>query len=68
MLRRVRPRPHFPHLQELNRGDYDTRLDLENYHLILPLRLLLLAENDPDSFSLAAPLMDHKEERTQKEE
>ena len=40
----------------------------EAYHCILPLRLLLLARQDPDRASLADHLMDHEEERLESED
>ena len=40
----------------------------EAYHCILPLRLLLLARENPDRASLADHLMDHEEERRDSED
>ena len=37
--------------------------DNANYHAIVPLRLMLMAEEEPKMFALISRLMDHKENR-----
>merc|ERR1712106_635450 len=56
---------HRAECEILSRGDKPVfeNGETEAYHCILPLRMLLLARNDPDIFSLADHLMDHEEER-----
>ena len=56
---------HRAECEVLARGERPTFQDgeTEAYHCILPLRLLLLARQDPERFSFADHLMDHEEER-----
>ena len=61
---------HSAECKVLARGDKPTFQDgeTEAYHCILPLRLMLLARQDPDRFSFADHLMDHEEERAGSED
>ena len=61
---------HRAECEVLSRGDKPTFQDgeTEAYHCILPLRLMLLARDDPERFSFADHLMDHEEERAGSEE
>ena len=61
---------HLPECEILARGDKPTFQDgeTEAYHCILPLRLALLARQDPDRFSFTDHLMDHEEERAGSED
>ena len=43
-------------------GDWD-KVDGDNYHLVLPLRMALMAGERPERFALTARLMDHRERR-----
>ena len=61
---------HLPECQILARGEKPTFQDgeTEAYHCILPLRLALLARQDPDRFSFTDHLMDHEAERAGSED
>ena len=54
-------------ISELTRGFFSEEssalLQVEAYHVVLPLRLALLRDSDPDSYFLLSKAMDHREDR-----